>query len=144
MARIGRPSSYTPALARAVCSAIASGLPVGVACRQHGIARQTLYDWRVQGRAGREPFAGFAARLERATAEAESRSVLAVVKAAKRDWRAAAWMLERRWPQRYALRQTVRVEKAPADMTDAELEAELERLGYVRAEPPPPPPVESH
>ena len=135
MARTGRPSSYTPALARALCSSIASGLPIGVACRRHGIARQTLHDWRVQGRAGREPFAGLVARFQQATAEAESNSVLAVFKAAKRDWRAAAWLLERRWPQRYALRHTVRVEKAPSDMTDAELEAELERLGYMRIQP---------
>jgi len=70
--------------------------------------------------------------------------VLLIVQHAKSDWRAAAWMLERRRPERYGRRQ--RVEHITPDgplrvnltlLTDAELtslRAVLEKLSQEESE----------
>jgi len=131
---MGRPSAYTARLGREICGQVEAGLTVRVAARAAGIARSTLYSWLELGRQGREPYAAFAARLERAKGLCEARAAQQVYAAGAKDWRAAAWMLERRWPKRYALRQTVRVERPVSTLSDEELEAELARLGYVRRE----------
>jgi len=89
-------------------------------------------------------FAEFAEALTRARARAEMREVLLIVQHAKSDWRAAAWMLERRRPERYGRRQ--RVEHITPDgplrvnltlLTDAELtslRAVLEKLSQEESE----------
>src|SRR2546421_7144862 len=43
----------------------------------------------------------FLSQVEKTEAEAESRDLLLIAKAASDDWRAAAWRLERRWPRRF-------------------------------------------
>jgi hypothetical protein len=46
----------------------------------------------------------------------EAALVSGVARAAARDWRAAVWILERRWPQRWALnRRSTRLEAALED-----------------------------
>jgi hypothetical protein len=64
--------------------------------------------------------------LERAQAQAVAAITMYLVNATEKDWRACAWWLERRCPEIYGAKQTMRVEKAPANMTDAELEAARE------------------
>jgi hypothetical protein len=129
-----RPTVYTRAIGRAICQRVAAGMPITLACRQEGIGRRTLYDWRAAGRRGRAPYAAFAAELDRAEARAEAAITLRIVQAARRDWRAGAWYLERRWPKRWALRTRLEARPQPnvERMTDADLDAALERLGYVR------------
>jgi hypothetical protein len=132
---MGRPSVYTSRLGREICAQVEAGLTMRVAARAAGIGRRTLYNWLTLGREGREPYAAFAARLERAQGLCEARIAQQVYAAGAEDWRAAAWMLERRFPRRWSSRQTVQVERPVASLTDEELEAELGRLGYVRREP---------
>lgn len=79
------------------------------------------------------PFVMLMASVEQALARAESGFALKIAKAADRDWRAAAWWLERRRPDAYGSRETVRVERAPASMTNDELVTELQELGFVSA-----------
>ena len=67
--KIGRPAKYSPALAGAICRAIAGGQSVSDACAAHSVARTTLYSW-----VDKEP--GFAklfaeAQLERTECWAE-------------------------------------------------------------------------
>jgi hypothetical protein len=132
---IGRPSLYSSRLADRICDAVARSVPIATACKAEGIGRRTLYDWRARGAAGESPYAELEVQLQRSLALSESALLSFVTEGAAESWRAAAWLLERRFPKRYAQRQTVRVEKAPADMTDDELEAELARLGYQRTGP---------
>ena len=108
---------------------------MAVACRQEGIGRRTLLEWRQRGRLGIEPFAGLVRELDIALAHAESRVVQTVVAAAADDWKAGAWWLERRYPNRYQMKQHLKVEKTPAEMSDAELDAAIAAHGYVRASP---------
>lgn len=129
----GRPSKFTPELGLSICRLVMTGVPIGEACRVQGIGRNTLHVWRTAGAAGRAPFAAFLEEIERAQAQAVASITMHVVKAAQKDWRAGAWWLERRCPELYGTKQTVRLEKAPADMSDAELDAAILAHGFVRA-----------
>ncbi len=62
----------------------------------------------------------FLNQVEKAQAEAESRDVALIAKAASEDWRAAAWRLERKAPRRYAARVQLAVQQ--------ELDSVLTRL----------------
>lgn len=128
----GRPRIFDTRLGDRLCAAVARAVPVTTACRIEGISRATFYNWRALGEAGEWPFADFYVQLQRAQAIAEASLLEHLTDGAKDSWRAAAWLLERRYPARYGARQTVRVEKAPGEMSDAELEAEIARLGYTR------------
>jgi hypothetical protein len=129
----GRPTRYSDALADQLCNLIGAGVPIRVASRSLGIGRSTLYEWRDAGRRGLDPYVVFEAKIERALSRAETSLTLNLVRAAQKDWRAAAWWLERRHPERYGAKQTMRVEKAPAEMTEAELDEAIAKHGYVRA-----------
>lgn len=47
---MGRPkgsgSRYTQALGEAICAELGEGKPLRQICREHGLAWQTIYDWR--------------------------------------------------------------------------------------------------
>src|SRR5439155_21962554 len=68
-------------------------------------------------RRGREAKSGgyhdFAEALELALAQAEVTDLSTILDASKEEWQAAAWRLERRYPDRYGRRQ--RVDHAAAD-----------------------------
>jgi hypothetical protein len=74
----------------------------------------------------------FAEDLEKAEAEAETLTMSAIVHAGKADWRALAWILERRGPQRWSPKLTQKVlnesEGTLAEFLAKELEAEQRRL----------------
>lgn len=131
----GRPSLYTPALHERVCALVAVRVPIRTACQLEGIGARTLYDWRERGKHGEEPFATFAQDLAIAVARSEATAVQFIATAAADNWKANAWWLERRFPKRYGAKQQLRVTKAPAEMTDDELEAAIAAHGYVRALP---------
>jgi hypothetical protein len=129
----GRPSKYTPALGAQLCKLVSLGVAMTAACKAEGIGRKTLYRWREYGAQGREPYRSFVRDLNRSLAKAETAITLHVVRAAQRDWRAGAWWLERRAPDRYGPKQTVRLEKPLTELTEAELEAAIAQHGYTRA-----------
>lgn len=79
------------------------------------------------------PFAELAASVDEALGKAEAGYTLKIAKAADRDWRAAAWWLEKRRPDLYGQRETVRIERDPAAMSNDELLSELNELGFVQA-----------
>jgi hypothetical protein len=84
-----------------------AGNYVQQACEAAGVSRRTFYDWWQRGDpAGKEshraPLRRFRRDCEQATAEAEARQVAVVAGAARQSWQAAAWWLERRYPERWA------------------------------------------
>jgi len=99
----------------AICDAIRAGVRPEVAAVYNGIGARSYYRWMQHGRAvDAEPiYAEFVDAVERALAEWEARDVLLIGEAAKQDWHAAAWRLERRLPKVYGKRE--RHEIANAD-----------------------------
>lgn len=102
---IGRPAAYNDIVAHKILKALEAGLPRNTAAKLAGISPTTLYNYLRRGRAGEEPYTQFVAKARVAEASAEAELVAFIREAAKnRQWQAAAWILERRMPEKYALR----------------------------------------
>src|SRR5215212_2644711 len=103
---MARPTKLTPEREEKILTAIRAGNSVFVAAQRVGIDRSTFHRWMEQGDPkGRKrsdaPYRAFRSKVEEARAVAEVRDVTLTAKAAEHDWRAAAWRLERRAPERY-------------------------------------------
>jgi transposase len=101
---MGRPLKLDDVTAQRIVAAVAKGLPRDTAAKLAAIAPRTLYGWLARGRDGEEPYSQFLHRVKRAEAESEEEMVSRVREASKASWQAAAWWLERRRPERWALR----------------------------------------
>jgi hypothetical protein len=81
-----------------------AGNVIHVACAAVGIDQRSYQRWMQRGRTGRQAdrrHREFRVQVEQALAEAEARAVAQVARAAGEDWRAAAWWLERQFPDRW-------------------------------------------
>jgi len=98
-----------------ICDAVRAGVRPEVAAVYNGVGARSYYRWMALGRAAdAEPvYVAFVEAVELALAEWEARDVLLIGEAAKEDWHAAAWRLERRLPKGYGKRE--RHEIANAD-----------------------------
>ena len=84
-----------------------------IACTQAGISSRTLYNWC-------EADAELADDVE-AAIDVSKAVLINEIKAlgqARQDWRAAAWMLERRWPQEFGAKRDVDVTINKSDGSD--------------------------
>jgi hypothetical protein len=91
----GRPTKRTPDRAALLIAAIAKGLPYKTACQIAGLDFTTFNDWRQK-----DP--EFAMKIEKAEGEAIERNMALIQQAAQKDWKASAWLLERRHPEMFA------------------------------------------
>ena len=104
---MGRPTDCTPELTAALCDELKLGMTIRAACQHVGIDDSTYRKWMMRGEDGEEPFVTFRTAATRAKADGIRALVVTVRKAAKDDWRAAAWMLERREPEEWSKRTEV-------------------------------------
>lgn len=102
---MGRPTACTPERIERVLEATRKGLPRRVAAQCAGVTATTLYEWLARGRRGEAPYSDLADRIKPVEAEGEESLVDIIRAAAPKQWQAAAWLLERRYQDRYALRQ---------------------------------------
>jgi hypothetical protein len=115
--RVGRRSLLSPAVTARVVQIVQAGGYMESAAAAAGISRRALFEWLARGDpAGSnpddEPYREFRAAVDRAKAEAEARHVVLISSAASKDWKAAAWLLERQNPERWA-----RPTQRPDDVT---------------------------
>lgn len=116
--KTGRPSKYTPEIAREMCDLLAEGIPLREICRKEGFpAWRTVYDWMVRDDAA--VAAGGGAGLSAAIARAReigydslAEECLSIADDASNDWMerldnngdAVGWMLNGDHVQRSKLR----------------------------------------
>ena len=81
---------------------LAAGASRACAAIRAGTSERTLYRWLAQGRRGRKPFVAFMSALKKAEADSEAVAVVAIRDAADKHWQAAAWWLERKFPESWA------------------------------------------
>jgi transposase len=101
---VGRPSKLTAELTDEFVRMLRAGNYIGVACHAVRINRTTFSAWIRRGASGRpedEAFREFRERVEQARAEGEVRNVAQIARAASESWQAAAWLLERQYPERW-------------------------------------------
>jgi hypothetical protein len=99
---MARPSKLTAEVADRICQAILAGATIETAAAHAGIGASTFYDWIKRGRDGDQHYAEFVDQLDQAVATSEVRDLAIIARAAEEHWQAAAWRLERRFPERYA------------------------------------------
>ena len=91
----------TPEIHEKIVAMIREGNYRETASAACGITSRTFRNWMARGHEGEEPFAALAIEVDKAEAESEALDVAQLAKAAKDDWKAAAWKLERRWQHRW-------------------------------------------
>lgn len=101
----GRPTLLKPASADQLVAMLRAGNYIEVAARAAGVSRSTFRGWMQRGLSDLEedrPFRELRERVETALAEGEVRNVTHIAVAARDgDWNAAAWILERHYPDRW-------------------------------------------
>lgn len=99
----GRPTKLTDEVREHIADLIRRGNYLSVAATRAGVDRGTVRRWLRQGREARTgKYFEFRRAVEEAIVFAEVNDVEIIRKAAASgDWRAAAWRLEHRYPQRY-------------------------------------------
>jgi len=86
-----------PSLIRQIASYIEGGASTSDAARACGVGRTTIYRWIAEDEDIHD-------EIERATSVAQQRLVRSIYEASNTDWRAAAWLLARRWPDEFGKR----------------------------------------
>lgn len=105
-AQTGRPTKLTPEMQRRVADLVRAGNYVETAAACSGISKDTLYRWLKRGARARSGiYRDFAEAVEKAQAESEARDVTLIATAARDQWQAAAWRLERKFPERWGRRE---------------------------------------
>ena len=133
--RRGAPTKLTAEIRDKVIALVRRGSHRETACAAVGVSSNTLRRWLSRAEEGGPHslrYRRFAEDLDKAEAEAETLTMSAIVHAGKADWRALAWILERRGPQRWSPRLTQKMitesQGTLADLLAAELEAEQRHL----------------
>ena len=99
---MARPTKLTLELREEIARHVRNGNLPEASARVSGISSSTFYSWMDRGRKGVLPYSEFSENIERACAEAEVNAAGALIKIGEtRDWRALAWWLERRFPEKW-------------------------------------------
>ena len=96
---MGRKSKLTPEVGERFCEAIRLGMTYKLACGYAGISEPTFYRWMQEAdrSGGRKEQREFRDALKSAEAKGAAHNLAVINRAAKDgDWKAAAWILERR------------------------------------------------
>lgn len=160
----GRRSLLTVKTHTTVLNHIRNGLTHTDAARLTGIGHRTFYDWRTRGEQALDaiyqtvdsaaeatwdtiephipeterPYARFAVELATAETEGKQTAIEALRAGMADDWRAAAWYLERKYPDEYSRQATTnvnvtgRIASVALDPTDTDtLEAVIAAAGEI-------------
>jgi hypothetical protein len=103
MSAPGRFKKLTTEVQKVIVDTLSAGVDRKHAALRSGISERTLLRWLRYGRLKRAPeFESFLSAVKKAEADAVSRNVAIISKAAQGGtWTAAAWLLERRHPELY-------------------------------------------
>jgi transposase len=104
----GRPSKLTPELQKTITEAIVIGATYQAAAEYAGISYDAFNEW--MKRTGKQ-YVEFRQSVMKANAQARVNLVAKIQMSAKKgDWRAAAWILERRFRDEYGAQLNVKAE----------------------------------
>ena len=101
---IGRKTILSSDLQDEVVKRIRAGNYIKVACQAVGIGVSTYFEWLKKGEEGKQPYAEFTEAIKKAESEAHVNYVAIVASHAPTQWQAAAWWLERRFPELWGRR----------------------------------------
>lgn len=100
-------TKLTPELQEQILEHLKLGMYDTIAAEAVGISRQTFYRWIRRGKEEREGlYYDFAQAIEQGKAIGEADLLATIKRASNRTWQAAAWILERSRPERWALQKS--------------------------------------
>ena len=103
-----RPTKLTPDVQELIVVGINAGLTFRLSCGLAGVNPATFYRWLEKGETAKSgAFREFCDTVSRAKADSALRLVSQIMLQAPTDWRAAAFLLERRFPDDYGKRSEV-------------------------------------
>lgn len=124
---MARPTKLNPDSQEEIVRLIRAGNVAELAAEATGIGERTFYDWMARGEKGDELYAEFREAVLLAKAEAEAGLVARIAQAATNgSWQASAWLLERRFGERWAKQPTVKKSGRP-DKKDLESKDPIEQ-----------------
>lgn len=112
----GRPTKLTKELIEEIATYLRAGNYIETTAHLVGINRDTIYEWLKRGNAEiarisksnrarvrkkEELFVEFTDTVKKAQAQSEAMLVAQIGKASEKNWTAAAWRLERKYPDRW-------------------------------------------
>ena len=121
----GRPTKLSDELQAQIVADVRAGSYAEVAAQRAGIGETTFYRWMRWGEAARPRYRQFRQAIRDAEGHAEVRAVTLVATEMSKDWKAAAWYLERKFQARWGRRE--RVEQAINMSVSEELISRLDR-----------------
>jgi hypothetical protein len=93
----GRKSKFTAPVRERIIEALRAGTTYEIAAQYAGISRSTLYEWIKKGESFETGvYRSFYDNIKKAEAEGAVVHLGTIAQASKKDWKAAAWLLERR------------------------------------------------
>jgi hypothetical protein len=95
---MGRPIKLTDELEQTICNAIVDGATYAAASEAAGIAYSTFNEWMKDER---PRFLKFSEAVRQANARARTELIRQIKQHGRKDWRALAWILERRFKDEY-------------------------------------------
>lgn len=102
MASKGRIPKLNPETVGIITRGVADGMPRRHAAALAGVSESAVAKWLAAGRKKTSgPHFQFVQAIKKAEAEAIARNVTVVQAAADKSWQAAAWWLERRFPDEF-------------------------------------------
>lgn len=107
----GRPSKLTEETKDKLLKSLRTGNYYETACNYAGIGYRTFRAWMLKGETAKSgEYWQFQQVILEAVSQGEVQSVLRIKRAEEEDWKAAAWMLSHRHPERWADTHKVQVE----------------------------------
>ena len=145
----GRSSKLTPELIEEACKVLALGNYIKTTCGYLGISEGIWRVWHNDGERlkslqesgetlteDEQLRVDFYVNTQQAKDKAIIRDMQLIQNAAQNNWQAAAWVLERRYPDMFSLVQRITVNAQPAQLTHEEIKRQLqERKMTIDAHP---------
>ena len=106
----GAPTKISAEIIDQIINSIKLGAYIETACAYAGVSKDTFYRWlKKAARSGKDSlYSRLSDAVEKAQAESELRSLMILEKASQEgQWQAAAWRLERKFPDKWGRREKV-------------------------------------
>ena len=95
---MGRRGKFNEVVCQRIYKALEAGSTYEIAAEYAGISRQTFYIWMKKGKSNSTgQFVTFVDNVKRAEAVGAISNLETIKQASKKDWKASAWILERRF-----------------------------------------------
>lgn len=124
----GRPPKLTDEIQDEIVELLRAGNYIETACAVAGVSKKTFYEWMKKANQSKRKtrYTEFRNAVKKAQAWSEARDVTIIAKHGEKSWQAAAWRLERKYPDRWGRKDKLDVESKVKIDSDNDLKKDDE------------------